>query len=117
MIDPHEFAQKQLELTAEFGKYVFDHPEMDSRLPDGAYVYFQVRGEREFNAYSRALAQKRQAAGRPAVLVHIQGLAKPQRSRLLKPRIAFPGRPGIRRSKSRAAVRRRMRSVTSGAAK
>ena len=56
MIDPHEFAKKQLELTAEFGKYVFDHPEVDEQLPDGAYVYFEVAGEPEFNEYSRSPA-------------------------------------------------------------
>ena len=49
MIDPHESAQRQLELTAEFGKFVFDHPEIDERLPDGAYVYFEIEGEAEFN--------------------------------------------------------------------
>jgi hypothetical protein len=52
------FAQKQLELTAEFGKYVFDHPEVDERLPDGAYVYFEIAGESEFNVYSRSLAKR-----------------------------------------------------------
>ena len=30
MIDLREFARKQFELTAEFGKYVFDHPDMDA---------------------------------------------------------------------------------------
>ena len=44
MIDPHEFAQGQLELTAEFGKFVFEHPEVDDHLPDGA-VCFQIEGE------------------------------------------------------------------------
>jgi hypothetical protein len=34
MIDLHDFAMKQLELTAEFGKYVFDHPEVDGQLSD-----------------------------------------------------------------------------------
>jgi hypothetical protein len=49
MIEPHDFAKKQLELTAEFGKYVFDHPAVEHLIPDGAYVYFEVAGEPEFN--------------------------------------------------------------------
>ncbi len=74
MIDPHDFAKKQLELTAEFGKYVFDHPEVDEQLPDGAYVYFEVAGEPEFNDYSRSLAgRQRKENGVPVVLVRIQG--------------------------------------------
>jgi hypothetical protein len=28
MIDPHDFAQKQMELTTEFAKFVVDYPEV-----------------------------------------------------------------------------------------
>jgi len=86
MIDAHDFAQKQLELTAEFGKYLFDHPEVDERLAEGAYVYFEIAGEADFNEYSRSLAQhQRREHGAPIVLVRIQGLAPRQGSRLLQP--------------------------------
>jgi hypothetical protein len=86
MIDVHDFAQKQLELTAEFAKYVFDHPEVDARLPDGVYVYFEVAGENQFNEYSRELAQRQfREKGSPTVLVRVQGLAPPQGSRLIAP--------------------------------
>jgi len=86
MIDPYEFAQKQLELTAEFGKYTFDHPEVDDLLPPESYVYFEVAGEEEFNRYSRELAQNQlRRHGLPIVCVRIKGLAPPQGSRLLDP--------------------------------
>ena len=86
MIDPHEFAQKQLELTAEFGKYVFDHPEVDEALPEGALVFFEVAGESEFNAYSREAAERQQREeGVPVVCVRVKGLAPPQGSRLVDP--------------------------------
>jgi hypothetical protein len=89
MIDPHDFAQKQLELTAEFGKYLLDHPEVDDGLPDGAYVYFEVAGEPEFNQYSRNLAERRrQEEGAAVVMVRTKGLAPPQGSRLIEPIIA-----------------------------
>ncbi len=88
MIDPHDFSQKQLELTAEFGKYLFDHPEIDERLPDGAYVYFEVAGELEFNQFSRSLAERQKRDnGIPTVLVRTQGLAPRQGSRLIAPMI------------------------------
>jgi len=91
MIDPHDFARRQMELTAEFGKYVFDHPEMDERLADGAYVYFHIEGEAEFNQYSRELAERRQREeGIAIVLVRIKGLAPPQGSRLIDPVIEAP---------------------------
>jgi Family of unknown function (DUF5647) len=86
MIDPHQFAQKQLELTAEFGKYVFAHPEADDLLPEGAFVYFEIEGEPEFSEYSRELAVKqRHEEGVPVVLVRVKGLAPPQVSRLIDP--------------------------------
>jgi hypothetical protein len=86
MIDPREFAHKQFELAAEFGKFVFDHPEVDERLPDGAFVYFEVAGEADFNLYSRELADRqRNEEGVPVVLVRVKGLAPPQGSRLIEP--------------------------------
>lgn len=86
MIDPREFAKKQFDLAAEFGKFVFDHPEVDECLPDGAFVYFAIEGESEFNQYSRELAERqRREEGVPVVLVRIKGLAPPQGSRLIDP--------------------------------
>ena len=86
MIDPHEFAEKQIELAGEFGKFVFDHPEVDERLPDGAFVYFEVAGEAEFNRYSRELAERhRMEEGVPVVLVRVKAIGPPQGSRLIEP--------------------------------
>jgi hypothetical protein len=86
MMDPREFAQKQFELSAEFGKFVFEHPEVDERLPDGAFVYFQIANETDFNRYSYELAERqRREEGVPVVLVRVKGLAPPQGSRLIEP--------------------------------
>jgi hypothetical protein len=86
MIGPEEFAQRQLELTGEFGKYVIDHPEVDDLLPPESYVYFQVVGEEEFNRCSRELAEKYfREIGTPIVCVRVKGLAPLQGSRLIDP--------------------------------
>ena len=85
MMEPDAFTNRQFELTAEFGKYVFDHPEVDDILPDGAYVFFQVEGEPEFNEYSRQLAQGHRKKGEPVVFVRVKGLIPPQGSRLIDP--------------------------------
>jgi hypothetical protein len=86
MMDPRDFARKQLELAAEFGKFVFDHPEVDQRLPEGAFVYFEIPGEPDFSRYSRELARRQHAEeGVPVVLVRVKGLAPPQGSRLVEP--------------------------------
>jgi hypothetical protein len=85
-MDPNQFADKQLELTAEFAQYVVDHPEVDELLPEKSYIYFQIEGEEEFNRSSRDLAERqRQEEGVPLVLVRIKGLAPPHGSRLIDP--------------------------------
>ena len=94
MIDRREFAKKQFEIAAEFGKYVFAHPEVDERMPDGAFVYFEIEGEPDFSQYSRELAAKqRSKEGVPVVLVHVKGLAPPQPSRLIDPVIEAVSAP------------------------
>ncbi len=86
MIQSQEFAQRQLQLTAEFGKYVIDHPEVDDLLPPESYIYFEVAGEEEFNQFGRQLAEKRlREAGSPVICVRVKGLAPPQGSRLIDP--------------------------------
>jgi len=86
MIDPHEFAKKQMELTAEFAQYVVDHPEVYDVLPPQSYIYFEVGGEEDFNRYSRELAEKQLGKeGLPIVCVRTKGLAPPHGSRLIDP--------------------------------
>jgi len=88
MIDPENFAQRQMELTAEFARYVLDHPDVDNSLPEDAYIYFEVDGQPEFNEYGRTLAQRREREeGVNAVCVKLKGLAPPQGSRLIDPQI------------------------------
>jgi hypothetical protein len=104
MINSKAFTQKQFELTAEFGKYVFEHPEMDDVLPDGAHVFFEVEGEEAFNRQSRRLAQKQQQKDQgPVVIVHVKGLAPRQGSRLLDPVILPFSRPAPRRRRPLSA--------------
>ncbi len=66
MMNPYDFARKQMELTSEFAQYVVNHPEVDKTLPPESYIYFEMAGEPEFNQYSRELAERRRREeGRP----------------------------------------------------
>ena len=94
MIDPQEFARLQMELTAEFAKYLIDHHEVDASLPNDSYIYFQVDGHADFNAYSQELAERREREdGQSAVCVRLKGLAPPQGSRLIDPEIVSSANP------------------------
>jgi len=86
MMSSYDFARIQMELATEFAQYVVDHPEVDERLPEQSYIYFEVAGENDFNRYSRELAHwQHHEEGLPIVCVHIQGLAPRQGSRLINP--------------------------------
>lgn len=90
MIHPHDFARRQMELAAEFAKFIVDDPEVDEQLPEDAYIYFQVDGETEFNRYSRDLAERHEREeGMTSVAVRLKGLAPPQGSRLIEPTIGI----------------------------
>jgi hypothetical protein len=86
MMESKEFADKQLELAAEFAQYIADHPEVDDLLPEKSHICFEIEGEPEFNRASRDFAERhRREEGVPVVLVRIKGLAPPQGSRLIDP--------------------------------
>ncbi len=88
MIDPKTYADKQMELCVEFAQYVVDHPEVDEVLPAKSHIFFEVEGEPEFSQFSRESAEREaRAEGLPAVAIRIKGLAAPQGSRLIDPRI------------------------------
>jgi hypothetical protein len=94
MIDPETFAHRQMELTAEFAKYLIDNLDIDESLPEDAYIFFQIIGEDEFNEYSQQLAERREREdGVTAVSVHLKGLAPPQGSRLIDPQIVSSSNP------------------------
>lgn len=86
MIATHDFARRQMELTAEFAQYIVENPEVDERLPERSYIYFAVAGEDAFNQYSRELAMRQlREEGLPIVCVRTKGLAPPHGSRLIDP--------------------------------
>ncbi len=88
MIDPYDFAQRQMELTAELAKLVVECPAIDEALPEESYVYFEIAGDPAFSEYSHELAMRRQREdGVAIVCVRAQGLAPPQGSRLIEPQV------------------------------
>ena len=88
MIDPEAFAQRQMELTAEFARYVLENPDVDEALPEDSYIYFEIDGETEFNEYSRQLGERRERdEGMNTVCVRLKGLIPRQGSRLIDPQI------------------------------
>ncbi len=79
MIDPDAFARRQMELTAEFAKYVMDHPDVDEALPEDSYVYFEIEGELDYTTYLKRPATL--PGDVPLMIEHMQGPAAYDESR------------------------------------
>ena len=73
--------EKNLDLIFEFEKYVLGHPDMAARIPTGAIVVMQVKGDRRFNEWSRRVGQRHATAGSQLVRVTIKKMG-PVRSRI-----------------------------------
>ena len=80
------FELQYSELLGEFDRYVLEHPAFAERIPDGAEVVLQLRGQPRFNAWVRRLAVGNHEKGRRMVLVTVERL-RPARSRLVSPRL------------------------------
>jgi hypothetical protein len=70
-------------LIGEFNQYVFDHPGILEKIPNGAMVVLQLEGDEEYNAWSRQIAQTGREPDRPLAYFYIRKLAPP-RSRILE---------------------------------
>ena len=73
-------------LIEEFNQYLFDHPEFLEQIPQGAVVVLQLKGDEEYNRWSRRIARKTREKGQPLAFIEIKKLA-PARSRLVEPQL------------------------------
>ena len=79
-----ENANRNIEITFEFERYLQDHPKLAEKIPDGTVICFQLKGDEAFNEWSRKLAQGRADKERkPLMYIAIHGL-RPIRSRIEK---------------------------------
>jgi hypothetical protein len=77
----NRFEQKNAELVTEFDRYVIEHPQFAESIPDGALVVLQVEGDKDFNEWSRKLADRQVQKGQKIVYVKIKKI-RPVYSRI-----------------------------------
>ena len=73
-------------LIQEFNQYLFDHPEFLEQIPQGVVIVLQLKGDEEYNRWSRKVARKIWEKDQPLAFIEIQKLA-PARSRLISPQL------------------------------
>lgn len=78
--------QKNLELSTEFSKYLLQHPELETQIPEGIQIVFLVENDRELTRKNLALAKQQSREGQAVLFVRVKGL-RPETSRLIEPRL------------------------------
>lgn len=81
-----EAVNKNLELSFEFDRYLFEHPKFAEKIPDNALVVLLPQYDEELREYNLRIAQENREPDQQLVLVEITSL-KPQKSRLTRPRL------------------------------
>ena len=89
-------AEKNITLSFEFERYIFEHPEVLGQIPDGAEVVLLPKDDPELYRINLNAAKKKQQAGEAVSVVYVEIEAvAPPRSRLVNPRFTtHPSMPG-----------------------
>lgn len=75
------FEKKNTDLIKEFNRYIREQPGFAEAIPKGAIVAMQLKGDDDFNAWSRRLAESQQEEGQPIIYIRIKRI-RPIRSRI-----------------------------------
>lgn len=55
------FVQKNIKLSMEFDQYLLDHPELEEKIPNGAYIIITIDGDQQFNESSVSMLRNIQS--------------------------------------------------------
>ena len=78
---------RNMTLSFEFSRYLLDHPEIETQVPEGACVVLLPEDDPELCDYNRRISQEKRAAGQPIVYIRLSSLLPEQRSRITGVRI------------------------------
>jgi len=53
-----ELIEKNINLSHEFSKYIFEHPELEDQIPTGAQVVLLPQYDKELSSYNLKIAEK-----------------------------------------------------------
>ena len=82
-----ELIEKNINLSIEFSKYIFEHPELEDKIPKEAQVVLLPEYDEELCAYNLMIEQKQREKGQPVVYVKIGKLLAPRLSRVSKAKL------------------------------
>ena len=83
-MNEEETIENNINLSIEFSKYIFEHPELEDKIPRGAQVVLLPKYDKELSSYNLMIAEKQREKGQPVVHVRIDKLLAPRLSRVSK---------------------------------
>jgi len=81
-IPDEDMVQKNIELSTEFSRYLFEHPEIESTLPRDAEIVLLPDFDTRLCAYNRKLGRAMEARGEKVVYVRVGQLGPKTISRI-----------------------------------
>ncbi len=82
MTEERTLIERNIELSAEFSRYLFEHPEVEEQLPLGAEVALLPEFDEEIKTYNLSLGKKVEAEGDRVIYVSIKRLRPKALSRI-----------------------------------
>ncbi len=74
--------QRNIELSAEFSRYLFEHPEMEAKLPKDAEIILLPDFDDELRSHNKALGAEMETRGEKVCYVRVGRLRPKTISRL-----------------------------------
>jgi hypothetical protein len=73
-VNNNEMIERNIELSAEFSRYLFDHPEIGKTIPSDSEIVFLPEFDYDLKRFNIELGKMLQASGTPVVYIKIQKL-------------------------------------------
>jgi len=77
-----EMIRENIELSAEFSKYLFDNPELEDRIPTDSEIIFLPEFDKELKQFNLSLGKRLEAEGNKVAYVTIDKLKPKTLSRI-----------------------------------
>ena len=79
-----EMIERNIELSAEFSRYLFEHPEIEERIPVGAEIILLPEYDEELKEFNLGIGKKMEAEGDQVIYVSIKEIRPKSLSRIEK---------------------------------
>ena len=79
-----EMVERNIELSAEFSRYLFEHPEIEERIPVGAEIILLPEYDEDLKEFNLGIGRKMEAEGDQVVYVSIKQIRPKSLSRIEK---------------------------------